>query len=248
MTQPKFILHWLSQSRAHRIVWLFEELDLPYELKIYKRTKEYRSPPELIKLHPLGRSPVLEIIEDNKSKYIIESGHIIQYLIEKYDRDGKLVPITDDEKEQVGFYLHFGEGTLQPDLVSLLVNNTAKHKAPWGFKFLASQITNGINKGFYEPHLLTNLDFLESKIKAQHELGSKYFVGHKLSGADLILLFPIYANIFSDPKRVSEMFKASKPIEKIYPHLYQWSQDIIKEPKLIKANESISTYDKEAKL
>ncbi|KAK6204733.1 glutathione S-transferase [Scheffersomyces amazonensis] len=243
---PKIILHWLTQSRAHRIVWLLEELELPYELKIYHRTKAYRSPPELRALHPLGRSPVLEVINDGKSKLIVESGHIIQYLVENFDYKKKFAVENADDKEEIEFILHFTEASLQSGLVAILVNNVAKGKAPWGLQFLAGAITGSINKGFYEPQLSENLNFLESKIKQQHELGRKYFVGDKLSEADIILIFPIYSNLFADAQRSDKIFQ--KPIAELFPHLHKWTQEITKEPKLLKANEVIESLDQSAKL
>jgi len=70
------IVHHLDRSRSHRILWLLEELNVPYEIKEYKRNKDMLAPPELKKIHPLGKSPV---IENTETKDIIaESGAITE--------------------------------------------------------------------------------------------------------------------------------------------------------------------------
>ena len=71
------IVHHLDKSRSHRILWLLEELNVPYEIKDYKRNKDTMlAPPELKKIHPLGKSPV---IENTETKDIIaESGAITE--------------------------------------------------------------------------------------------------------------------------------------------------------------------------
>ncbi|KAK6465736.1 glutathione S-transferase [Scheffersomyces coipomensis] len=248
MTASKLILHWLSQSRSQRLVWLLEELEVDYEVKIYNRIDGVYSPPELVALHPLGRSPVLEIITNGKTRYLAESGHIFQYLLENFDPKRKLAPLNDDDKEELGFYLHFAEGTLQPDLVSLVIHYITTTKVPWGFRFLVSMVLGAINKGYYEPHLLASLDFLEGKIKTQHEAGSKYFLGEKVSGADMILYFPIYSNIFSDAERSKSIFATIPSVFDRFPHLFQWAQEIVKEPKLIRANKKIAELDPTTKI
>ena len=128
---------------------MLEELNLDYELKTYKRTKDFRAPAELEKVHPLGKSPVIEVIRDGKSLVIAETGHIIDYLIKNYDTSKKLVPATEEDKEQVDYFLHYCEGTLQPLLVSLLVNGYAVQMAPFPVKFLVRMITNELNKAYY---------------------------------------------------------------------------------------------------
>jgi glutathione S-transferase len=71
------IVHHLDKSRSHRILWLLEELNVSYEIKSYKRNKETMlAPPELKRIHPLGKSPV---IENTETKEIVaESGAIVE--------------------------------------------------------------------------------------------------------------------------------------------------------------------------
>ncbi|KAK6459596.1 glutathione S-transferase [Scheffersomyces xylosifermentans] len=240
MSQPKIILHWLDQSRSHRILWLIEELGLDYDLKIYSRTKAFRAPIELERVHPLGKSPVIEIAYlDGSSKVIAETGHIIAYLLQNFDVNRKLTGKTEFEVEQVDYFLHYSEGTLQPLLVGLFVNDLAVHRAPFGTRTIMHQLTKGINNAYYGSELVKNLNYLENIIREQHSKGSKYFVGSFLTAADIILLFPLRSNLFDNAKRLS----ASLPgvdFKKDYSHLYQWCVDTMDEPVLVRCNELVT--------
>jgi len=86
----QLVLHHLENSRSQRILWLLEELDVPYTLKIYKRTAELLAPPELKAIHPLGKSPV---ITDGELT-LAESGAIVAYIISKYGQGRCNPPLT----------------------------------------------------------------------------------------------------------------------------------------------------------
>lgn len=222
-------------------------MKLEYELKVYKRTKDYRAPPELSEIHPLGKSPVIEIFKAGKSKPIVlaETGYMIDYLLRNYDTEKRLVPDNEDDRELVSYYLQFAEGTLQPFLVSLLVNNMAKKLAPFGAGFLVNKVVLQINSAYYGPELVKSLDYLENNLKNSP---GKYFVGDKLTGADIILSFPVYENVFSDPQRASEMAPGKIDIPTRFPTLKAWSDMISKEPNLVKANEIIKAKMSSSKL
>ena len=83
-------IHHLNNSRSQRILWLLEELGQPYKVVPYQRDATTRlAPPELKRVHPLGKSPV--IVDDGR--VVAETGAIIEYLVRKYDV-GKLAPST----------------------------------------------------------------------------------------------------------------------------------------------------------
>lgn len=112
---PNLTLHHLQVSQSERIGFLLEELNLPYEAKLYKRSP-LLSPPELKGKHPLGASPVLEDSTDTSSPPILlaESGAIAEYLIYKY-ADGRLAVAPQDPKYATYLYwFHFANATLQP--------------------------------------------------------------------------------------------------------------------------------------
>lgn len=218
----------LVNSRALRIVWLLEELELDFELKVYNRVHGVLAPRELLDVFPTGMSPVLQIFKEGSSEPLTlgESGHIIQYVIDHYDPKGKLTPESEADKEKVGYYLHFAEGSLQPHLVSLLVGDVACQRAPWPANYLVKTVISKINAEYYVKRLKTNLKFLDDTLAKK---GGGFFVGDKLTGADIILEFPIAQNIFSDPVRVQNLGLDVTPRE-AFPHLYEWTKLIASQP------------------
>lgn len=220
----------LDQSRAHRIVWLLELLELEYSVEIAVRHPDtWRGPKNAFKAHPLGKYPVLEItFADGLPKMkLAESGFIIQYLVEHYDPKGILKPLTPLEKAKVDYYLHYAEGTLQPILVSLLVNAVAKKVAPMGLKSLAKIVTRGINNGYYYHEWKLNMEYLENRLMKE---GTGFFVGNKLSAADIILSFPIYENIFDNEAGVREITGDKRDMKLTFPHLAGWSDRVRRDP------------------
>jgi len=111
------VLHHLNNSRSQRIVWLLEELGVPYALEFYTRDpRTNAAPPELRNVHPLGKSPVLE----DGDRVVAESGAIIEYLLERHG-DGRLVPPRgSDDYVRYLQWMHFAEGTLMLHLVARL--------------------------------------------------------------------------------------------------------------------------------
>src|SRR6476646_5309500 len=122
-------VHHLNNSRSQRILWLLEELGLPYEIKRYQRDAQTMlAPPELLKVHPLGKSPV---ITDGDTT-VAESGAIIEYLLERYG-NGRLVPAAGTpERLRYRYWLHFAEGTaMSPLLMKLVFERIKVTKMPF---------------------------------------------------------------------------------------------------------------------
>ena len=110
-------IHHLGHSQSERIVWLCEELDLPYELQHYTRDPvTILSPPELRALHPLGAAPVIE----DGELMLAESAAIVEYIIVKHG-GGRLKhgPGHPDYADFL-YWFHFSNGNLQPALVRLV--------------------------------------------------------------------------------------------------------------------------------
>ena len=104
-------VHHLGKSQSERIVWLCEELGLPYELKIYDRDKVTRlAPPEYKALHPLGAAPVL----DDGDVRLAESGAIVEYIAAKYGKGRLVLPPNHPGFAEFLYWFHFANGTLQP--------------------------------------------------------------------------------------------------------------------------------------
>lgn len=115
-------VHHLNQSRSQRVLWALEELQLPYQIVRYQREKTMLAPAALKKIHPLGKSPVLE-----DSGYVLaESGAILEYLQETWDSGGLLKPQGIDDKLQYRFWLHYAEG-----IADAAVVNEAGVRQPW---------------------------------------------------------------------------------------------------------------------
>ena len=119
-------VHHLNNSRSQRVLWLLEELGLPYEIVRYQRGSDMRAPKELRAIHPLGKSPV---ITDN-GKTIAESGAIIEYILDRYGQ-GRLKPAGGEGLLRFRYWLHYAEGSLMPLVVlKLVLQKTTERPMP----------------------------------------------------------------------------------------------------------------------
>src|SRR6478735_1683635 len=144
------VVHHLEHSRSLRVLWLLEELGLPYEIKRYARDKNFRAPPELSAVHPLGRSPVVEV----DGHVLAESGAIVEYFVER--EGGKLRPQELEALLQYRFFLHYAEGSAMPPLlVQLLVEKIRTQQVPFFVKPITHKIGDGIEQAFSGPAIAT---------------------------------------------------------------------------------------------
>lgn len=136
-------VHHLNQSRSQRILWALEELALPYRIVRYQREKTMLAPPALKKVHPLGKSPVIE----DHGMVIAESGAILEYLQDTYDSIGRFKPADAQGKQHYRFWLHYAEGSLMPLLLMrLLFTSLGKPPVPLGLRTLGGVIGKGAQK------------------------------------------------------------------------------------------------------
>jgi glutathione S-transferase len=179
-------VHHLNNSRSQRVLWLLEELGLPYEIKKYERDpKTMLAPLSLQKVHPLGKSPV--ITDDGVT--VAESGAVIEYLVERYG-NGRLAPaIGSPERLRWRYWLHFAEGSAMPPLLlKLIFDRIPKSSMPFFVKPIARGISAKVLAAMVDPNLKRQLDFMEG------ELGkSEWFAGDEFSAADIQMSFPIEA-------------------------------------------------------
>ena len=111
-------VHHLNDSRSQRVLWLLEELGLDYEVVRYERDAKTRlAPPELIAVHPLGKSPV---IEDGAIK-VAETGAVVEYLLDAHGRGRLRPPPGTEEARRFTYWLHYAEGSAMPPLLLKLV-------------------------------------------------------------------------------------------------------------------------------
>lgn len=162
------IVHHLNNSRSQRVLWLLEELNLPYEIRAYQRDSETNlAPPELCAVHPLGKSPMIE--EDGR--LITESGAIVEYICARHGP--QMMPDRDSDAYTTHLELmHFAEGSaMTPILLALYVGRLGEAGAP-----LQPRIAEQLDSHFA---------YMEQMLRP-----SGHFVMNDLSAADIMLSFP----------------------------------------------------------
>ena len=172
-------VHHLETSRSQRILWLLEELGVPYELKVYKRDAKTRlAPAELKAIHPLGKSPVVT----DDGEVIAESGAIIEYLVEKYGSAGKgelahlEPPHGTREYRQCRYWMHYAEGSLMNWLVMKLVFVTIPSRPmPFFAKPIARAICAKVQAQLIDPNLQAAIKFLDG-----HLARNRWFAGDEI--------------------------------------------------------------------
>ncbi len=177
-------LHHLNNSRSQRVLWLLEELGLPYEIVRYQRQLDMRAPAELRAIHPLGKSPV---ITDNGNT-IAESGAIAEYLTETYG-DGRLIPLPKTpERLRYTYWLHYAEGSAMSPLLLKLLFTLMPKRAPALLRPVVRKVANQALTALVNPMLKQHMAFWEN------ELGkSEWFAGNEFTVADIQMSFPIEA-------------------------------------------------------
>ncbi|KAI8907841.1 glutathione S-transferase domain-containing protein [Gorgonomyces haynaldii] len=145
------VVHHLEQSRSQRVLWLLEELDLKYTVKRYSRLASFQGPPELYKIHPLGKSPVIE----DDGLVLAESGAIFQYLIKKHNKLGS-------ESPEFLYWLHFAEGSLTMQLIAHNYVKMTKH--PQMTAFMDKRVNEMLE--FVDAHLQKHTFFVENRFTA----------------------------------------------------------------------------------
>jgi len=180
------VVHHLNNSRSQRVLWLLEELGLPYEIVRYQRdAKTMLAPASLRAIHPLGKSPV---ITDGEVT-VAESGAIIEYLVERYG-EGRFMPAAGTpDKLRWRYFMHYAEGSLMtPLLMKLVFDRVASAPAPFFVRPIAKAIAHKVLSTYIQPQIETHLDYLEE------ELGkAAWFSGAEFGAADVQMSFPLEA-------------------------------------------------------
>ena len=165
------IVHHLENSRSQRILWLLEELGLSYEVLRYERDKKTMlAPAELRRVHPLGKSPIIE----NGGDPVAETGAIVEYLVEV--ADGRLGPPERREDAlRYRHFLHYAEGSLMPPLLVKLVLG----RVP---------LLGGLAQRKFQPMIDVHLDYVEAELTQR-----PWFAGEDFTAADVMMSFPLEA-------------------------------------------------------
>jgi glutathione S-transferase len=177
-------VHHLNNSRSQRVLWLLEELGVPYEIIRYNRQPNMLAPPELRAIHPLGKSPV---ITDNGNT-IAESGAIVEYLVKTYG-NGRLVP-PDNTPERLRFtyWLHYAEGSAMPPLLWKLIFMMLPKRAPLLMRPVVNAIAAKALNTLVDPQLKQHMAFWEGELSK-----SDWFAGNEFTAADIQMSFPLEA-------------------------------------------------------
>lgn len=177
-------VHHLSNSRSQRVLWLLEELELPYEVQRYERDAVTMLAPAALKqVHPLGKSPVIT----HNAVTVAESGAIIEYLL-ALDSSQRLLPAAGTpERLRYTYWLHYAEGSAMPPLlIKLIFDRIESSPMPWFARPIARGIAANVKSSFIGPQLKTHLNYLEA------ELGKHpWFAGAAFSAADIQMSFPL---------------------------------------------------------
>jgi glutathione S-transferase len=166
-------VHHLENSRSQRVLWLLEELGLPYAVKRYERNKATMlAPPELKRVHPLGKSPVIE----DDGQVVAETGAIVEYLVAK--ADGRLGPPAHRaDALRWRHFLHYAEGSLMPPLFTKLVLS----RVP---------LLGKVAQKKFQPMIDVHLDYVEAELAQR-----PWFAGQDFTAADVMMSFPLEAAV-----------------------------------------------------
>jgi glutathione S-transferase len=181
-------VHHLNNSRSQRILWLLEELALPYEIKRYERNRQTNlAPPDLRAVHPLGKSPVIT----DGDLTIAETGAIVEYLLETYGAGRMVPPAGSPDRLRYRYWLHAAEGSVMPPLVmKLVVSRVPRAKMPFFAKPIARGIAERIQTGFTDPNIARLVAHMDAALA---ETG--WFAGPDITGADVMMSFPAEAAV-----------------------------------------------------
>ena len=196
------IVHHLENSRSQRVLWLLEELGFDYEVRRYERDpKTMRAPPTLARVHPLGKSPVIEdpAAGSGGPRIVAETGAIVEYLVEK--AEGRLgPPAKRDAVLRYRQFIHYAEGSLMPPLFGLLIVNRLG---------LLGRPARGPLLAMFGQHL----DWMESELSDR-----PWFAGEEFTAADVMMSFPL------------EVARGRAGLDSRRPNLVDWLERIHARP------------------
>lgn len=178
-------VHHLNDSRSQRVLWLLEEMGLPYEVKRYQRDAKTNLAPSALKaIHPLGKSPVL----DDGEARMAETGAIIEYLLETYPAAGLRPAAGSAEARRVTYWLHYAEGSAMTPLLLKLIFNVLPGRVPFLARGVAKGISRAMNANMIDPQITTHTAYWEAELNR-----SEWFAGDTFSAADIMMSFPVEA-------------------------------------------------------
>jgi glutathione S-transferase len=219
-------VHHLNNSRSQRVLWLLEELELPYEIVKYERDpKTLLAPESLEAIHPLGKSPA--VVDGDAT--LAESGAILEYLIDTYGK-GRFMPATGTPAHRhYKYFMHYAEGSLMPFLLlRLIFSRIRTAPLPFFAKPIAKKIAAKVTGDFVDPNLSRHVKFLNAHLEKH-----PWFAGDEFSAADIQMSYPIEATV----SRAKDLG--------LSPKLESWVENIHARPAYKKALEKGGPYSLE---
>lgn len=179
------VVHHLNDSRSQRVLWLLEELEIPYEIRHYQRDRQTMlAPPELKAIHPLGKSPVIS----DGAVTLAETGAIVEYLVTAHGQ-GRLKPaVGSPEALRFLYWLHYAEGSAMPPLLMKLIFTRLPDGVPFVVRGLIRGVSKAVQDRYIDPQIKLHFDYLEGELTR-----STWFAGEVFSAADIMMSFPIEA-------------------------------------------------------
>lgn len=187
--EGKPTLQHLSNSQSQTIIWLLEELEIPYNLNLFERAKsgrdKNRAPPELKATHPLGKSPQLITAS---GRVIIERSAITAYLIDTYDRTGKFKVSGSDEdhdsireQELVGF----AEASFNLTALTAMMLYYLKVMSPFFVRPIVAAVSAMLHVGYLDKELDAQLQYMNGLLQ-----GQEYFMSNgDPTRVDFVMIF-----------------------------------------------------------
>lgn len=175
-------LHYLTDSRAQRILWMLEEIGCEYEVVVHHRDPKTRLAPQSLRdVHSLGKSPVLA----DGDVVLAESGAIVEYLARRAG-DVAWMGTSSDEQRDISFWSHYAEGSLMPVLVTLYVIQQAEKMVPGLLRPMLMAVPRKMVDAYFGPTAQSHLEYVEAHLKNR-----EFFVGSRLTVADVMMSFPL---------------------------------------------------------
>lgn len=223
----KVVLHWLEASRSHRVLWLLEELKVPYELKVCARDAALGNV-ALKKYHPLARSPVIEVFNENKNlpEIVTETSTIFKYLLKNFDKDLKLTPTDPADRVKMDYYFDFCEATLQPSLIAMMVGKIMQSACPPDQISTYKDVAEHTNDFYHIPGTKTNFNFLNEELAKSK---SGWFLGDRLSAADIMFEFALFQTTFDPNIDAYNVIGANLHLKDTYPNIARWAGNVSKD-------------------
>jgi glutathione S-transferase len=185
------IVHHLNNSRSQRVLWLLEEMGLPYEVKRYERNAQTMlAPPELRAIHPLGKSPVIQ----DGEVIVAETGAIVEYLLETYPGNSLRPAAGTAAGRRFTYWLHYAEGSAMTPLLLKLIFGALPTRSPGLLRPLVKAIAAKAQTGFIDPQITQHSAYWEGELAK-----SPWFAGDAFSAADIMMSFPLEAGASRAP-------------------------------------------------